>query len=145
MRITDSDILDDKVKVKGDEIFEYSPDGHYDYTFNLYRPCKGGFGFKIIRIHFNPLVSSELFNVLHGSVIFGGGDKEYDISEITSDIPLNKRLIQPSAAWRPILRDGVSRSEFNKKMSDYANNILKSDVSVLYADVFCDTEMYIKP
>ena len=143
MRITDSDILDDKVKVKGYEIFEYSPDGHYDYTFNLYRRCEGGF--KISRIHFNPLVSSELFNVLHGSVIFGDDDQEYDISEITSDIPLNKRLIQPSAAWRPILRDGVSRSEFNKKMSDYANNILKSDVSVLYEDVFCDTEMYIKP
>ena len=73
MRITDSDILDDKVKVKGDEIFEYSPDGHYDYTFNLYQPCKGGF--RIIRIHFNPLVSSELFNVLHGFVIFGDGDQ----------------------------------------------------------------------
>lgn len=144
MRITDSDILDDKVKFKGNEIFEYSPDGHYDYTLNLYRP--GRDGFKIIKIHFNPLVSSELFNVLHGYVIFGDDDQEYDISEITSDIPLNNRLIQAATAWRPILRVGFSRSEFNKKMLDYVNNIIKSDVSFSeYADVFCDTEMYIKP
>lgn len=144
MRITDSDILDDNVKVKGDNIFEYSPDGHYDYTLNLYRPCRGGF--RIIKIHFNTVVSSELFNVLHNAIIFGDETKEYDINEITPDIPLNKRLIQPATAWRPILRDGVSRSAFNKKMWDYANTIIKSDISISgYADVFCDTEMYIKP